>query len=149
MTVNAAYARAKGLGGVIIYEYSGAYDGDAPAGSADHMMQTVKKAFLGTGPQTGVGSQTALAPRDFELYQNYPNPFNPSTTIEFDVPVQSSARLRIYNALGMEVATLISGSVGPGRHAVAWNAAGFSSGTYYCRFQAGSRVAVRRLLVVK
>jgi hypothetical protein len=96
-----------------------------------------------------VGIQTAQEFADFELYQNYPNPFNPSTTIEFDIPVQSEASIRIYSTLGMEVASLLAGPVSAGRHSVVWNATGFSSGTYFCRFQAGSYVVVRRLILLK
>jgi len=96
-----------------------------------------------------VGIQTAQEFADFELYQNYPNPFNPSTTIEFDIPVQSEASIRIYSMLGMEVASLLAGPVSAGRHSVVWNATGFSSGTYFCRFQAGSYVVVRRLILLK
>jgi hypothetical protein len=96
-----------------------------------------------------VGIQTADEFADFELYQNYPNPFNPSTTIEFDIPVPSEASIRIYNTLGMEVASLLAGSVSAGRHSVVWNATGFSSGTYFCRFRAGSYVVVKRLILLK
>ncbi|HEX9006551.1 MAG TPA: T9SS type A sorting domain-containing protein, partial [Bacteroidota bacterium] len=98
---------------------------------------------------TGVDDRPAIAVTDFALHQNYPNPFNPSTTLAFDVPVQSDVSVRIYNMLGMEMATLYNGPVGPGRHSVVWNAAGAPSGTYFCRFKAGSHIVVRRLLLLK
>ncbi len=96
-----------------------------------------------------LGVEKVVEIRDYDLHQNYPNPFNPSTTIEFDIPVQSDVSIQIYNMLGMEVATLLNRPVAAGRHSVLWNAAGMPSGTYFCRFKAGPYVEVRRLLLVK
>jgi photosystem II stability/assembly factor-like uncharacterized protein len=44
-----------------------------------------------------------LPPNDFTIEQNYPNPFNPTTTIPFDVPVNSRVTLTIYNINGQKV----------------------------------------------
>ncbi len=112
------------------------------AGVSDY--STVLEFSVGT-----LGVQVVQQVADFELFQNYPNPFNPSTTFQFDLPIQSDVSIRIYDALGMEVATLVSGAVSAGRHSVVWNAAGMSSGTYFCRFKAGTHVEVKRLLLVK
>jgi hypothetical protein len=95
------------------------------------------------------GVRTTRELADFQLCQNYPNPFNPSTTIEFVVPVQSEVSVRIYDVLGTEVVSLLTEAVSAGRHSVVWNAAGASSGTYFCRFTAGSYIEVRRLLLIK
>ena len=50
MTVKADYMRAKGLGGIIVYEIAAGYRNNLPAGYKDHLAQTVKAAFLGGGP---------------------------------------------------------------------------------------------------
>jgi len=49
------------------------------------------------------------APLLYNLYQNYPDPFNPSTMIQFTVPSDGRAILKVYNMLGQEVATLFDG----------------------------------------
>jgi aminopeptidase N len=64
------------------------------------------------------------------LLQNYPNPFNPSTTIGFSLPAVSRVTLTIYTVLGEEVATIASGTAGPGEHTVSWDATGRPAGVY-------------------
>ncbi|MDW8466690.1 MAG: hypothetical protein RML35_11145 [Chloroherpetonaceae bacterium] len=56
--------------------------------------------------------------KSFELFQNYPNPFNPTTTIAYQLPVASEVSLKVFDALGREVATLASGRQEAGRYAV-------------------------------
>ena len=50
MGVKANYMRAKGIGGVIVYEVAAAYRNNMPAGFKDQLLQTVKHAFMGGAP---------------------------------------------------------------------------------------------------
>lgn len=70
---------------------------------------------------TDIENETSL-PTDFALKQNYPNPFNPSTTIGFDVPENSNVRISIFNVLGQEVRSLVSGNYATGRYHAVWDA---------------------------
>ena len=45
----------------------------------------------------------------YSLRQNYPNPFNPSTKISFALPKDGYVNLKVYDASGREVASLING----------------------------------------
>jgi len=72
-------------------------------------------------------------PTQFSLSQNYPNPFKPSTTISLSVPSTSFITVKVYDALGREVATVLSDELSPGTHARQWNAEGLSSGVYFYR----------------
>lgn len=85
----------------------------------------------------------------FELLQNYPNPFNPTTTISFSLGSASNVSVKIYNLLGEEVETLVSGDRSAGVFRVQWNAAGVASGIYLCRMQAGAYVETRKLILMK
>jgi len=60
-------------------------------------------------------------PEVFALRQNYPNPFNPSTSIQFDIPEATDARLAIYNVIGQEIRTLTEGNVAPGVYEISWD----------------------------
>jgi hypothetical protein len=87
--------------------------------------------------------------REYELAQNYPNPFNPTTTIRYQIPTAETVSLKVYDVLGKEVATLVSGRQEAGNYAVPFNASGLSSGMYFYRLQAGSFVETRKMMLVK
>ncbi len=92
--------------------------------------------------------------KDFRLEQNYPNPFNPETSISYSVPVPSKVELMVYNLLGQEVVTLVSGQQPAGKHTVIWdgrNSSGRSvaSGVYLYRLKAGDFVQTRKMLFVR
>ncbi len=86
-----------------------------------------------------ISGETAL-PQKFSLGQNYPNPFNPVTKINYQLPIPNFVELSIYNLLGQRVATIVSKVQLPGHYQVQWDAAGFPSGIYYYRLQAGDFV---------
>jgi hypothetical protein len=88
-------------------------------------------------------------PNEFSLGQNYPNPFNPLTTIEFDLPQSGYVTLKVYNLLGKEVASLVSGELTAGIYRVNWNANDAASGIYYYRLQSGKFVGAKRLVLLK
>ena len=90
-----------------------------------------------------------LLPVKMVLEQNYPNPFNPTTTIKYQLPIQSQVTLKVYNLLGQEIATLVDGVEEPGYKSVQWDATGVASGVYLYRLNAGSFVAVKKSIVVK
>lgn len=101
-----------------------------------------------TSPPTSVNSNLQQ-PTIFALRQNYPNPFNPSTTIPYDLPIQSLVTLKVFNVLGQEVATLVNGIEAPGSKSVRLDGSGLPSGVYFCRLQAGSYSGTRMLMIVK
>ncbi|MBT8381811.1 MAG: T9SS type A sorting domain-containing protein [Ignavibacteriaceae bacterium] len=94
-------------------------------------------------------------PLEFALKQNYPNPFNPSTKIKFDIPANlkgiegSPVSLRVFNALGNEVAILVHEQKSPGTYEVEWKADGWPSGVYFYQLNYGSLVETKKMLLVK
>jgi hypothetical protein len=87
---------------------------------------------------TGLSQTGIELPVVFELYNNYPNPFNPTTSINFDIPKESSVKLSIFNILGEEVAVAVNGKLDAGKYSYIWNAQNFSSGLYIYRIEAVS-----------
>jgi hypothetical protein len=96
-----------------------------------------------------VEEEAVGSPLEFELSQNYPNPFNPTTQISYSVPQQSNVTLKVFNVLGMEVATLFSGLQDAGQHTATFDAKRFSSGVYFYRLQAGSVSMTKKMVFMK
>jgi hypothetical protein len=111
------------------------------------------------GTITGV-NEMDMIPASFSLAQNFPNPFNPSTTIRFGLPQASNVTLRLYDALGREVATLLNEQRPAGYVQVLWNGANnngmrVASGVYFYRMEAqpvdgGQRfVELKKMVMLK
>lgn len=98
---------------------------------------------------TGVENPSSNVPSNYSLEQNYPNPFNPTTTINFSLPKASDVTLKVYDALGNEVMSLVSGFKNEGTHSVLLDASSLSSGIYFYKLQAGSFTATKKLTLVK
>jgi hypothetical protein len=89
----------------------------------------------------------------FALRQNTPNPFRVSTRIEFDLPVASHVRLKIFDTAGRAVHTLVDGFVPAGRHGVRWDGRSGSGqslhpGVYLLRIETPGFTATRRMVLI-
>jgi hypothetical protein len=100
------------------------------------------------------GTDEHTLPETFALYQNYPNPFNPTTTIRFALPQSARVVLKVYDVVGREVQTLVSGPMNAGTYDVTWNGRNqanlpVASGVYLYRLDVGDQVMTRRMVLVK
>ncbi len=77
-------------------------------------------------------------PLSFKLSQNFPNPFNPTTKINYELPQNSFVSLKIFDALGREVRTLVNQQEVAGYHEVSFSADNLSSGVYFYSISAGA-----------
>src|SRR3990172_4258947 len=103
----------------------------------------------GTFGYSGSIETVISPPEDFALLNNYPNPFNPTTTIEYELPLEVKVNLVIYDNLGRQVRTLVENVQPAGYYKAVFDAQGLSSGMYYYRIVAGDFVKVKKLLFVK
>ena len=93
--------------------------------------------------------KSAPPPSTFELYQNYPNPFNPATAINYQLPATTLVTLKVYDALGRLVRTLVNGLQTAGTHSVTFDASGLSSGMYFYQLKSGAFIAIKKLVLLK
>ncbi len=89
------------------------------------------------------------APAKFSLSQNYPNPFNPLTQIYYQIPETGLVKLKVYDLLGNEVATLVDGIVEAGIHEVSFNASKLTSSVYFYTIKAGTFVQTKKMILMK
>ncbi len=126
---------------------------DQSGNSSDWVLEPafgVGKFSGGNSPATAVNTaNNKNLPTVFALNQNYPNPFNPTTTISFALPSRSFVSLKVFDILGREVSTIVSGELQAGSYTRQWNASTFASGVYFYRLQAGSFVQTRELVLLR
>jgi hypothetical protein len=85
----------------------------------------------------------------YALAQNFPNPFNPTTEIRFDLVEKKMVTLKVYDAVGREVATLVSSERPAGVNLVTFDAARLPSGLYFYTVKAGEFSATKKMLLIK
>mgnify|MGYP001608636178 FL=1 len=108
-----------------------------------------------TGNTVGIEAIESEIPSQFRLEQNYPNPFNPTTTIRYQLSVQTHVTLKVYDVLGREVATLVDGAEEPGYKSVLFDASDVANGVYFYRMEAtpengGSAfVQIKKMIVLE
>jgi endoglucanase len=120
--------------------------------------------FNGQGTPVSVGKNEISIPINFRLKQNYPNPFNPETTIEYSIPFKKNEQnnsiveysksiqnvsLKVYDVLGIEITTLVSGAVTPGNYSVKFNTDSLPSGVYFYRLSAGNYSDTKKMLLLR
>jgi len=85
----------------------------------------------------------------YTLDQNYPNPFNPTTAINYTLPNPGNVLLKVYDALGKEVVTLVNSHQESGRYSVEFDASNLSSGIYLYKLTSGSYTEVKKMMLLK
>ncbi len=97
----------------------------------------------------GVDPNKSALPTEFVLNNAYPNPFNPTTMLTYDVAELSDVSIKVYNVMGQEIATLVSGVRTVGRHSVTFDASNLSSGIYFVQMQAEGFNAMQKIMLMK
>ena len=96
-------------------------------------------------------NEDATLPSGFALHPVYPNPFNPSTTIQFDIPVEmhGDASLQIFDVTGKLIEPMINGNIERGKHEVIWDAGNLPSGIYFVQLKSGDKTITQKLTLLK
>ncbi len=88
-------------------------------------------------------------PQRFSLAQNYPNPFNPKTIFSYELRVTGYVVLKVYDALGKVVATLVNEKQSAGTYQVEFDGSGLANGVYFYRIEAGEFTETKRMVLLK
>ncbi len=109
--------------------------------------RTILNFTATTDPTVSVNESNLL--NTYYLSQNYPNPFNPSTIISYNVGEPGLVQLKIYNILGVEVATLVNEQQNSGSYTVDFDAAKLSSGVYFYSMSVNNFTQTRKMILEK
>ncbi len=118
----------------------------------------IENALFNFGEELSVNNPVVV-PSQFKLFSVYPNPFNPSTTIRFNIQVETqhvgnpavsgASSLRIYDITGRVAETLVNEKLLVGEHEIIWNASRFSSGIYFVRLELNGFMETKKIVLVK
>ncbi len=88
-------------------------------------------------------------PKNYSLSQNYPNPFNPTTTVKYSLPTSSLVKVKVFNSVGNQVATLVNEQEQAGYYRISFDGKDFSSGVYFLQFEANNFLRVEKMILLK
>jgi hypothetical protein len=102
--------------------------------------------YAGTPPLPAVPGSFAVT--------SYPNPFNPSVTLHYSLPKLGPVTMKVFDARGTLVRTLLDGPVETAEGSVVWNGTDqrggrAPSGLYFVETRAGDQVDVRKVTMLK
>ncbi|HEY3295030.1 MAG TPA: T9SS type A sorting domain-containing protein [bacterium] len=135
-------------------EHSYSYTDNSAANGTTYTYELVSVSVDGS---TNLEATQAVTPdqnhalvTEYALHQNFPNPFNPTTSIRFDLVENNFVSLKIYNANGQEVSTIVNGNRQAGVNVVNFDATNLTSGLYFYTVKVGNVYsATKKMLLVK
>jgi hypothetical protein len=103
---------------------------------------------------TSVDEPAEKVPTQVALRGVVPNPFNPRTVVYYDLPEPGRALLRVFNANGQLVRTLVDEEMPAGHHHVEWNGLDsggdpVSAGVYFCKLVACGEVISGKMVLLE
>ncbi len=98
---------------------------------------------------TGINQDNNQIPLAYGLMQNFPNPFNPSTVIKYQIAKEGHVTLKIFDALGREVETLVDMEQPAGNYSFNFNFQRLASGIYFYRLKSGNFSDSKKMILLK
>ncbi|MFH1862589.1 MAG: T9SS type A sorting domain-containing protein [bacterium] len=125
-----------------------AYVGDYPANIIDSDSFTFVKLSSVDAFNAGIATLDAQS-QEFSIAPAYPNPFNPETTLSFTLPQAAQVTLKVFDANGRQMVTLLNGWRDSGTHEITFDASHLAAGVYVARLQAGDFQTTQKLVLLK
>ncbi|MDI6402736.1 T9SS type A sorting domain-containing protein [Balneolaceae bacterium ANBcel3] len=114
-----------------------------------HYIDAYTGQHLATQTATSSETFSNQQPTGITLHQNYPNPFNPVTIISWEMDTASYVTLRVFDALGREVAVLANEFKNAGTHSTLFDSTGLSSGVYIYILESEGTQLRKKMTLIK
>jgi len=88
-------------------------------------------------------------PFEFVLHGNYPNPFNIRTNFAFTTSHEMKVKVKVFNLLGQQVATIAEQLYSADTHSIPYNANGLASGLYLYSLEAEAQRHSGKFVLIK
>jgi hypothetical protein len=103
---------------------------------------------------SGIAENGSNIPASFSLGQNYPNPFNPMTQICYSLHKNAAVSIKVYNAMGQWITSLVDKNQTAGSYRIEWNSRdsngrGVSNGLYLYQMRADDFTQTRKMVLMK
>lgn len=98
---------------------------------------------------TIIKQTSSIIPEKFSLNQNYPNPFNPNTVLNYSLPGTQYSILKVFDALGKEITTLVNEMQNAGSYSVEFDGSNLSSGIYFYKLESEKFSETKRMVLLK
>ena len=97
---------------------------------------------------------TSLISEKVHLSSNYPNPFNSSTKFIFSITQPSFVVVKVFDILGKEIKTLVSGYFQPGSEIISWDGRDYSgkemgAGMYFYQLKTNNTIISKKMVLLK
>ena len=107
-----------------------------------------KSASAGGGAVKTIAANESGSPEKINLTL-YPNPFNPSTILKYNTPSSGPVTIKLYDALGREIKTLVDNSSEEGTHTLSVSGTELAGGIYFVRMQTKDAVKTVKAILLK
>ncbi|HZV12129.1 MAG TPA: T9SS type A sorting domain-containing protein, partial [Candidatus Kapabacteria bacterium] len=91
----------------------------------------------------------SAAPASTTLEQNYPNPFSDKTSLQFSIPSEQNISVKLYDALGRFVSTLLQGNFAAGTYTSEFGASGIPNGTYFVTLGTPVQKITKQIIIAR
>ncbi len=119
-----------------------------------YWYRIVLQSFSGNEYYGPVEVYVSPFPVALKIHQCYPNPFNPVCTIRYEIPTAGAVSLRVFDARGAFVRTLVDAWAEPGTYSKVWDGKDpygreAPSGVYFYRLEAGELSLTRKAVLLR
>ncbi len=133
---------------VKLFDSTGNYIQDFIASGAGNLL-TPNAVLIRENVVVSVSKGEKIVTDTPVLKQNFPNPFNSITILKYRIRERGFVRIKVYDVLGNEVATLVNKEKPIGIHYVQFDGSNLSSGVYIYIFRASDSVQSRKMLLLR